>query len=98
MISMLGNEAESGSKWSIEEAKEVAKKLDYDLNNKPYTLDEFRTVVIKEYYEHNIPLRRSNVALEPSAWGRMADYYFTGRNQKGKLVDDYFCMKKKHSS
>ncbi len=45
-----------------------------------YTFDEFRTVMIKEYYEHNIPLRRTNVALDPSAWGRMADYYFTGRN------------------
>lgn len=89
LISEMKNIESSGSIWTLEETNNVAKKLDIVFETKPYTPEEFRTVMIMEYYEHSIPLKKSGVSLEPTGWGRMADYALT--NCPSKLVDYYFC-------
>ncbi len=86
----MGDGERVGSRWSLEDTNSVAKKLDYDFSVKPYTPYEFRLVMTMEYYEHNSPLKRSNVTLEPTGWGRIADHWLT-HNPKSKLVNDFFC-------
>lgn len=92
-ISMMGNEEHSGAKWNLEETNAVARRLDYNFAEKPYSPEEFRLMMTKEYYAHSIPLKRSGVNLEPSGWGRIADYYFiTDDKAKCDLVDKFFCL------
>lgn len=88
-ISIMGNEESSGPKWTLEDTNSVIKRLGYDPYERGYTPEEFRTVMTMEYYEHNPPLKKSNVTLEPTGWGRIADHWLT-HNPKGKLVDDFF--------
>lgn len=89
LISKMNNIERSGSIWTIEDTNNVAKKLDIIFEAKPYTPEEFRAAMTMEYYEHNIPLKKSGVSLEPTGWGRMADYTLT--KCPSKLVDYYFC-------
>lgn len=83
LIDCLENSEHSGSIWSLEETNSVAKKLDIDFNS--FSPEEFRAMMTIEYYEHNIPLKKSNVELEATAWGRMADY-------KLKIRPDYLIV------
>lgn len=89
LVTEMSNAERSGKIWSIDDTNNVAKKLDIKFDEKPYTPEEFNTVMTMEYYEHSIPLKKSGVNLEPAGWGRMADYALT--NDPSKLVDYYFC-------
>lgn len=88
LISKMKNEERTGAIWTIEDTNSVAKKLDIVFESKLYTPEEFRTAMTMEYYEHNIPLKKSGVSLEPTGWGRLADYSLT--KCPSKLVDYYF--------
>ena len=89
LISEMENSERSGSIWSLDDTNNVAKKLDIIFDSVPYTPEEFRAVMTMEYYEHSIPLKKSGVNLEPTGWGRLADYSLT--KNPSKLVDYYFC-------
>lgn len=88
LIDNMSNEDKNGSIWSLDETNNVAKKLDIEFDSKPYTPEEFRTVMTMEYYEHNTPLKKSGVNLEPTGWGRLADYALS--KEPSKLVNYYF--------
>ena len=88
LIEDMSNEERSGAIWTLEDTNNVAKKLDIEFSTKPYTPEEFRTVMTMEYYEHNVPLKKSGVNLEPTGWGRLADYSLV--SCPSKLVDYYF--------
>lgn len=88
LISKMSNGEKSGAVWNLEDTNSVAKKIDIDFESKPYTPEEFRTVMTMEYYEHSIPLKKCGVVLEPTGWGRLADYALT--NDPKKLVNYYF--------
>jgi hypothetical protein len=91
LIGMLYNSDKTGAIWSIEDTNEVAKKLDYDFDEKPYTPAEFRAAMHIKYYENQTPLRKSGINLENTTWGKMADYYLT-TDKDSKLVDHYFYL------
>lgn len=79
--------SKDGAVWSLEETNAVAKKLEYDFEKKPYTKDEFRMAMHLMYYQNYKPLKESNVTLESTAYGRLADHYL---NSPCILVDEYF--------
>lgn len=89
LISTFKNADSSGAVWTLEETNNVAKKLEIEFKDKPYTAEEFRTAMTMEYYEHNIPLKKSSITLDGVDWGRMADYAL--KNNPGKLVKYFFC-------
>lgn len=88
LISKMSNEEQSGAIWTLDETNAVAKKLEIDFSTVDYTPEEFRCVMTMEYYEHNIPLKKSGVTLEATGWGRFADYAL--RKDPCKLVNYYF--------
>lgn len=80
-----------GKIWTLDETNNVAKRLDYDFSKKPYTKEEFRTAMHLAYYKNYFPLRESNVSLESTTYGRMADFYFTSSNSEPcKIVNEFF--------
>ena len=90
-ITALNEKDRSGKIWSIDETNNVAKKLDYDFDKKPYTKDEFRVAMHLVYYKNYFPLKESSVTLDSTTYGRMADFHFTSNNSKPcKLVDEFF--------
>lgn len=89
LISGFSNEEKAGSIWSIEDTNNVARKLEIDFSTKPYTPSEFRAAMHMKYYEHNIPLKKSGVTLDPTGWGRLAEYCLNKKPKK--LIDYYFC-------
>ena len=89
LIATFKNADSSGAVWTLEETNNVAKKLEIEFKDKPYTAEEFRTVMTMEYYEHNIPLKKSSITLDGVDWGRMADYAL--KNEPDKLVKYFFC-------
>lgn len=91
LIEMLYQGEEHGPKWTLDEVKNVASRLDYDFSKKPYTPEELRAAMHIKYYDAATPLRKSGVALENTGWGRMGDFFFTAEDEKpGALVDYYF--------
>ena len=91
LIASLYQGEEKGAKWSLDDAKTVANKLDFDFDKKPYTPEEFRAAMHIKYYDNAVPLKRSGVTLENTGWGRLGDFYFTGDDEKeGKIVDYFF--------
>lgn len=96
LIDMLHQGDEHGAKWSMDDVKSVADKLDYDFDEKPYSPEELRAAMHIAYYDSAVPLKKSGVSLEGTGWGRMGDFYFTADDEKpGRLVDYYFDKMKK---
>jgi hypothetical protein len=91
LITTLHQGAEHGAKWSRSECESVANKLGYKMDVKPYTLDEFRAAMHVCYYMMNVPMKDSGITVEPTGWGRCANFYFTADDAfKDKLVGLYF--------
>jgi hypothetical protein len=93
LVGMLYNSEKSGAVWTLEETNDVAKKLGYEYDSKPYTPAEFRVAMHIKYYENQIPLRKSGINLDATTWGKLADYYLT-TDAGSKLVDFYFYLLK----
>ena len=92
LISRLYQGDEKGAKWSLEEVKSVASRLDYDFSKKPYTPEMLRAAMHIMYYDTATPLKKSGVSLDnPSMWGRLGDFFFTADDEKeNRLVMYYF--------
>jgi hypothetical protein len=91
LIASLHQGTEHGSKWSKSDCETVANKLGYKLDIKPYTIHEFRAAMHVCYYMMNTPLKDSGITVEPTGWGRCANFYFTSDDSfKDKLVGFYF--------
>lgn len=91
LIASLHQGSEQGAKWTKSECESVASKLSYKFDVKPYTLDEFRAAMHICYYMMNSPLKDSGISVEPTGWGRCANFYFTGSDAvEDKLVSYYF--------
>lgn len=90
LVESLYQGDEKGQKWSIEDAKSVASHLDIDFDKTIYTLREFWAAMHIQYYDMYCPLKKSGVNLEPSAWGRLGDFYFTADDEPADKIVDYF--------
>jgi len=91
LIKHLHQAEEHGSKWSLAETNNVASRLDFNFNEKPYTPEEFRTAMHIQYYDIACPMKKAGKEMSPSDWGRLADFYFMADDEpKTKLVDFYF--------
>lgn len=92
-INHLREKDKEGSIWTLEESNSVAKRLDYDFAKKPYTKEEFRVAMHLQYYRLYYPLKESNITLESTVYGRLADFYFTSESSKEcDLIHEYFHM------
>lgn len=92
LIFSLYQGEEKGVKWSLEDVKSVASKLDYEFSKKPYTPEMLRAAMHVMYYDTATPLKKSGVSIDnPSMWCRLGDFYFTADDEKtGRLVKYYF--------
>jgi hypothetical protein len=91
LIASLHQGSEHGAKWSKSDCESVASKLGYKIDIKPYTIHEFRAAMHVCYYMMNTPLKDSGITVEPTGWGRCANFYFTSDDSfKDKLVGFYF--------
>jgi hypothetical protein len=91
LIDTLHQGSEHGSKWTKADCESIANKLGYRIDSKPYSVHEFRAAMHICYYMMNVPLKESGINMDPTSWGRCANFYFTSDDAfKDKLVGLYF--------
>lgn len=99
LVSMLYQGEERGQRWTLEETNEVARSHDFVFEEKGYTPREFWAAMHIQYYDVNPPLKKCSKSLEAKDWGWFADFYFTGDDEPGsRLVDYYFWRVKKQDA